>query len=102
MNAISGYLNGETEYEAVAASATAQALGATGAINDFLSHLVIVPTSAAPGTVALIDGATTVITITPPASSQPFTVPISAASKEGAWKITTGANVTVLGVGDFT
>lgn len=101
MTGLNGYLNGENEYETVAASQTAQVMGATGGVGDYLSHLIIVPTSAAPGTVALIDGATTLLTITPPASSQPFTLPVGATSKNGAWKITTGASVTCMAVGDF-
>lgn len=101
MTGLNGYLNGENEYETVAASQTAQVMGVTGGIGDYLSHLIIVPTSGAPGTVALIDGSTTLLTITPPASSQPFTLPVGATSKNGAWKITTGANVTCMAVGDF-
>lgn len=101
MTGLNGYLNGENEYETVAASQTAQVIGATGGVGDYLSHLIIVPISGAPGTVALIDGSTTLLTITPPASSQPFTLPVGATSKNGAWKITTGSNVTCMAVGDF-
>jgi hypothetical protein len=32
----------------------------------------------------------------------PFSIPIAAVSKTGAWKITTGANVSVVCVGKFT
>lgn len=102
MTGLNGYLNGENEYETVAALATAQVIGGSGAAGDYLSHVVVVPTSASPGTVELIDGATSVITITPPASSQPFTVPIGATSRNGAWKISTGAGVSCMAVGDFT
>jgi hypothetical protein len=102
MTGLNGFLNGETEYAIVAASQTAGILGATGSVGDYLSHLVIIPATAAPGTVALLDGATTLFTITPPASTQPFTVAVGATSKVGAWKLTTGANVSVMSVGDFT
>lgn len=102
MTGLDGYLNGENEYETVAASQTAQSIGATGGIGDYLSHLIIVPTSSSPGTVILLDGVTTLLTITPPSTTQPFTLPIGATSKNGAWRVTTGANVTCMAVGDFT
>lgn len=96
------FLDGELEYEAVAASATDQVLGATGGVGDFLSHLIIAPTSGTPGTIVLKDGTTTILTLTPPASSQPFTQVIGVNSATGAWKVTTGSAVTVLAVGNFT
>ena len=102
MSGLYGFLNGENEYEVVAASQTAQVIGATGAAGDYLSHVIIDPLNATPGTVSIIDGSTTVLTITPPASSQPFTLPVMARSREGAWKITTGASVTCMAVGNFT
>lgn len=98
---LNGFLNGENEYEVVAASQTTQVIGVTGAVGDYLSHVVIDPMTASPGSVTILDGPTTVLTITPPASSQPFTVPIMATSREGAWRITTGADVTVMAVGNF-
>lgn len=94
------------EYETVAASQTAQTLGATGATGDYLSHIVIVPGTSTPGTVIILDNATAIYTFAGGAGSvsdlRSFTVPIGALSVSGAWKITTGANVTVLAVGDFT
>lgn len=98
---LNGFLNGENEYQVVAASQTAQVIGSTGQVGDYLSHIVIDPLTASPGTVTLIDGSTTILTITPPASSQPFTVPIMATSKAGPWKVTTGTNVTCMVVGNF-
>lgn len=96
-----GFMNGETEYEVVAAS-IGKMLGTAGRVGDYLSHIIVDPVTASPGTVTLIDGTTTVLTITPPASSQPFEVKVGVASKSGAWKIQTGANVTVMAVGNFT
>lgn len=94
------------EYETVAASQTAQVLGATGATGDYLSHIVIVPGTSTPGTVIILDNATAIYTFAGGAGSvsdlRSFTVPVGALSVSGAWKITTGANVTVLAVGDFT
>jgi hypothetical protein len=32
----------------------------------------------------------------------PFLIPLNLTSVSGAWKITTGANVSCVGIGDFT
>jgi|CXWL01.1.fsa_nt_gi hypothetical protein len=94
------------DYETVAASQTAQALGATGATGDFISHILVVPATTSPGNVLLLDNATSITVFTGGASSVsnlvPFTIPIGAKSVSGAWKITTGANVSCVGVGKFT
>ena len=92
------------EYETVAASATAQTLGATGATGDFLSHVIIQPTTTGAGTVTILDNATAIFTFTTGTLGdlRPIIVPINAFSVTGAWKITTGAAVTATGFGDFT
>lgn len=92
------------EYETVAASAADQVLGATGAAGDYLSHIVIQPATTGAGTVTVKDGSTVIFTFTSGtlADLSPKTVPFGLASVSGAWKITTGANVAVIGVGDFT
>jgi hypothetical protein len=94
------------EYETVAASQTAQALGATGAAGDFCSGLLIIPATTSPGAVAILDNSTSTTIFTGGANSVgslvPFFVPIQAYSTAGAWKITTGANVSVWAVGNFT
>lgn len=94
------------EYETVAASQTAQVLGATGAIGDYLSGLLVTPATTSPGNVLLLDNATSITVFTGGASSVvslvPFFIPIGAKSVSGAWKVTTGANVSVVGVGNFT
>ena len=92
------------EYETVAASQTAQVLGATGAAGDFLSHVIIQPVTTAAGTVTILDNATVIFTFTTGTLSdlRPIVVPVGAFSVSGAWKITTGANVTATGFGDFT
>lgn len=93
-------------YETVAASQTAQSLGATGATGDYLSHCVVTPGTTSPGVVTILDNATAIVSFAGGASSTsnlvPFAVPIGAVSVSGAWKITTGANVTVVCVGRFT
>lgn len=96
-----------SKYETVAASASDQALGATGEAGDFLSHLIIVPATTSPGAVSIKDGAGSAITIFAGGASSvsslvPFTVPLSLKSLAGAWKVTTGANVSAIAAGDFT
>lgn len=95
------------DYETVAASQTNQALGAAGAIGDFLQGLLIIPGTTSPGAVSIKDGSGSVITVfTGGASSVsnlvPFFVVIGAKSVAGAWSVTTGANVSAIGLGDFT
>lgn len=93
-------------YETVAASQTAQSLGAAGATGDYLSHCVVTPGTTSPGVVTILDNATAIVSFAGGASSVsnlvPFAIPIGAISVSGAWKITTGANVTVVCVGTFT
>lgn len=97
-------LLGGTDYEAVAASQTDQALGATGAIGDFLSHLIIQPTTTAAGTCTVKDNNTVIYTYTTStlADLKSIIIPFGMKSTAGTWKITTGANVAILAVGDFT
>lgn len=95
-----------TDYETVAASQTAQVIGATGAAGDYISHIIIVPATTSPGQVLLLDNATSITIFTGGASSVsnliPFVVALDMVSTSGAWKITTGADVSVIAVGDFT
>ena len=96
------------EYQTVAPSQTAQALGPTGGkSNDLLQSLIVVPESLSPGKVTLIDGsgsgfavyfggATSITDITP------VTIEFNIRSVNGPWKITTGAAVNVIALGDFT
>jgi hypothetical protein len=92
------------QYETVAASQTAQVLGGTGAIGDYLHRVVISVVTAATGSVTLLDGSTSIV-ISTGAATLPlgtFSVDIGAASQTGAWKVTTGAGATVIGVGIFS
>lgn len=93
-------------YETVAASQTAQKMGANGVLGDLLIGVVIVPATTSPGAVAIKDGASSAITVfaggaTSVADLKPFFVPVGARSVAGAWQITTGANVSAIGVGKF-
>lgn len=95
---------GQGEYEAVAASQTDQTIGATGGTGDYLSHVTVVPATTSPGVVTIKDNTTAIIsfpggTLT---SVTPFTIYVGTYSVNGAWKITTGANVSCVAVGDFT
>ena len=94
-------------YEPVAASDTDEVLGASGAAGDYLSGLLIVPATTSPGAVSVKDGGGAAISLfTGGASSVsnlvPFFVPLGAKSAVGAWSVTTGANVSVVAVGNFS
>lgn len=96
------------EYETVAAGQTDQALGATGAQGDYLAGVLIVPGTAGCGAVSIKDGSGSSISIfagggtTALPTLAPIFVPLGIYSTGGAWKITTGSNVTAIGIGDFT
>jgi hypothetical protein len=93
-------------YETVAASQTAQVLGGSGATGDYISHLLVIPATTSPGNVLLLDNATSITVFTGGSSSvttlHPFTIDLRMVSASGAWKVTTGSNVSVIGVGKFT
>lgn len=94
------------DYETVAASQTAQVLGATGAAGDFIKGVLVIPATTSPGNVLLLDNATSITLFAGGATSvadlKPFFIPLNMVSASGAWKITTGANVSVIGIGIFT
>jgi hypothetical protein len=94
------------EYETVAASQTAQALGASGAAGDYISGILVIPATTSPGNVILLDNATSITVFTGGSLSVsnlvPFFIPLGMISVSGAWKITTGANVSCIGIGNFT
>ncbi len=107
VSAGSGAGFGSGDYETVAASQTAQVLGPTGATGDFLAGLLIVPATTSPGAVSIKDGSGSAITVFAGGASSvsnlvPFFVYIGANSTAGAWSVTTGTNVSVIGVGSFT
>lgn len=96
-----------SSYETVAASQTNQVMGPTGAAGDYLSHVIVSPGTAGCGVVTILDNATTIAAFpgggtTALSNLIPFIIPIGITSTSGAWKITTGANVTCTGVGRFT
>jgi hypothetical protein len=84
-------------YHIVDAEATAEALGTTGAAGDFL-HAVIVQANT--GTITILDGATTFFVI--PAATAVGTRYLINATATTAWKITTPASTSAIGIGNFT
>jgi hypothetical protein len=101
-----GSIAADAEYETVAASQTAQVMGGAGATGDYLDSILVIPATTSPGNVLLLDNATSITVFTGGATSvadlKPFTIGIGAKSVSGAWKITTGANVSVIAFGNFT
>lgn len=95
------------EYETVAASQTNQSLGATGATGDYLAGVLVIPATTAAGQVQIKDGSNSAITIFTGGTGSvtslvPFMVPLGLVSTSGAWQVTTGANVSAIGIGNFT
>ncbi len=94
------------EYETVAASQTAQVMGPSGAAGDYISGILVIPGTTSPGNVLLLDNATSITVFTGGSTSVsnlvPFFIPLGMISVSGAWKITTGSNVTAIGIGNFT
>lgn len=97
---------GSGEYETVAAAATAQVLGPSGATGDYISGVLVIPATTSPGNVLLLDNATSITIFTGGSSSVsnlvPFFIPLGMISVSGAWKLTTGSNVSCIGIGNFT
>lgn len=93
------------EWKTVAASQTDQVLGATGRIGDFLEGLLCVVATAATAQVQIKDGAGSAITVFPNSPGNgigSYYVYLGVKSTAGAWKVTTGAGVSVVAVGNFT
>lgn len=93
-------------YETVAASQTAQVLGTLGATGDDISGILVIPATTSPGQVLLLDNATSITVFVGGATSvgslTPFYIPLGMRSVSGAWKLTTGANVSAIAIGKFS
>ncbi len=98
-------------YVTVAASSTATVLqSSSGATGDYISHILVIPTTTSPNSVTLYDGSSSPdvgITLfaggaTSVSNLIPFTVPVGAVSRSGAWKITTGSGLSCIAVGKFS
>jgi hypothetical protein len=93
------------QYEHVAASQTAQVLGGTGAAGDYIHRLACTVSTAATGTVSILDGATfthLLLPALPGGGIGQYDIELNVRSRNGAWKITTGAGVEVLAIGIFS
>lgn len=93
------------EYKAVAASQSDSQLGATGAIGDYLDKIIIVPATTGAGTVSIKDGAGSAINVFVTgtlADLKPHVIHLGLTATGAGWKVTTGANVSIIAVGDFT
>lgn len=92
------------EYETVAASQTAQVLGGAGAAGDFLSHIILVVSTAATAATSILDGATSISIFpnSPGGGVGTYTIPLNLVSVSGAWSVTTGAGVAAIAVGRFS
>ncbi|MBZ9888947.1 hypothetical protein LB559_13440 [Mesorhizobium sp. BR1-1-3] len=100
-----GKISSNGEFETVAASQTDQVMGAAGAIGDVLASLVCVVATAATAQVQIKDGAGSAITVLPNSPGGgvgTYTILLNLRSLAGAWKITTGAGVSVIATGNFT
>lgn len=104
--AISAAVQKSGHYQAVAQSESANTLGATGATGDYLEGLLIIPGNTSPGNVSILDNATSIQVfvggVNAITTTIPFFIPVGSVSVSGAWKVTTGANVSVLASGRFT
>ena len=95
-------------YEHVASSQTAQVLGGTGAVGDYLHRLICTVSTAATSLVQVVDGTGagilthTVLPNNVGGGVGVYNIEFNAVSANGAWKVTTGAGVEVMAVGIFS
>lgn len=104
-NGVAVVEQGQFDYETVAAGQADQALGVTGAVGDFLHRLIIVVATAATAQVQIKDGSGSAITVfpnSPGGGIGTYSVEMNIVSTGGAWKVTTGAGVSVIAVGRFS
>lgn len=95
---------GGTDYETIAAGQAAQVLGAVGAMGDYLARLILNVTTVGTADVTITDGATAIVIQTGGAGLQTGArvVELGMRAKTGPWKVTTGAGVTAIAVGQFS
>lgn len=90
-------------YDTVIASQTGIILGTTGATGDWLDGILVNPATTTPGNLTVLDGSSTVATFAfgTIADTRPFFIAFGAIAVT-AWKVTTGANVSIVAYGNFT
>ena len=94
-----------TDYETVAASQTDQVLGGVGAAGNILERLIIVPATTGAGDVSIKDGGGSAINVFKTGTLsdlRPIVLSLEIRSTSGAFKVTTGANVSVIAIGRFS
>lgn len=92
----------ESDYETVPYSSLSQTLGPVGGAGDVLSKLVISISNTTANKVYLNDGSADSVVIVPSgAAIGIYSVDIGARSVNGAWKVTTDTNSSVVAVGRF-
>lgn len=90
------------QYETVNASQTAQVLGGTGQTGDYLHRLVVNVATAATSTVSILDNATSISLVPANTPIGIYSIELNMVSVSGAWKVTTGAGVSVIAIGIFS
>lgn len=101
-----GRFDFNTDYRSVAASQTDSLLGTSGRKGDILERLIINVNTAATSTVSIKDGsgsAISVMSATTPVGT--YSIEIGARCTDATtpgWRVTTGAGVSVIAVGQFT
>lgn len=91
------------DFAAIPAGSTALVIGNSGA-GSVLDKIIIVPGTLAAGSVSIQDGSGAAISLFVAGTLsdlKPITIILGARSIIGAWKITTGTNVTAIAVGRF-
>jgi len=103
LQGIAPAIDGPFDYETVAASQTDQVMGVTGAANDYLQSVIVSIGTSATGTCSIKDGGGAAIPLTTAGTALGcYQFWLSTLSVSGAWKITTGAGATAIGIGKFT
>ena len=89
-------------YEHTANSQTLAILGTTGAIGDYLHRMVITVNATATSTLVITDGTFvhTIVRANTPIGV--YSIEMNAISQQTGWKLTTGAGVEVMSMGNFT
>jgi len=92
-------------YEIIAASQSNVNLGSPGAAGDVVHTLLVIPLTVAPGAVTIKEFGGSTITIFvggTVADVKPFNICLNMKSTSARWQVSTGANVGVVAVGNFS
>jgi hypothetical protein len=93
-----------TDYDTVGASKNEEPIGPNGAKGDVIERLIIVPATTGAGNVSIKDGSGAAISVFATgtlADLKPHVIYLGMRSTVGAWKVSTGANVSVIAIGRF-